>query len=155
MRGYEICSLIRKYPILLTHFFGVFSVEKVSQLDTIPVLSFIICNTAKFKEPGEHWFFIFRRKYNSFEIFNSEGYSDLALFAPYLLELREKISPLILRYNKNRYQPHGSVTCGKFSVFFAIQITFNLQSTFSEILKTVFIKKSPEKNQNRVISFFS
>lgn len=153
MKGYEIAQLISNYPILKAHFFGIFSLEFVQNLEALPILYFAIVNTSTIYEEGIHWFLIFRESFNKFEVFNSQGFHNLSILKPYIFKPLNSLGFLILNYNKLQYQPDSSVNCGYYSIFFAVQRLCNLSSSFKDLLKHIF-DPTLSHNEKIIYSFF-
>ena len=146
MKGYEIVKIIGQYPLLQLHFFGVFSIDFLQKIATLPTLSFAVCNISSLQEEGVHWFVIYRDSYKNFQLFDSEGRENTnklkALLRPVLLHTQ-----FVITYNKTRYQPVKSVNCGYFAIYFAVQKLHNLSVRYSMLLNSIFSQNCRENEK--------
>ena len=133
-------------PCLEKHFMGVFSIDNIPK--KIKEQCFFVSNLIKSSEPGSHWISFIKSEPKTFEIFDSLG-TNINNLRPYL---KLSNNPDI-KYNEAAFQTTNSSTCGLFAKMFLIEISFNFELKFNELLVEIF-DKNPEINEKIVLKFF-
>lgn len=147
MQGSEIEEILNHLPSIKNHFVGIFSI------DTLPKLlkrrTFLICNTAKHNQLGEHWICICKTDVK-IEIFDSLGInSDRKNL---LLKYCKFKNAKDFKVNDTQFQLSSSSTCGLFVIYFSIQRFHNLDLSFSTLLGEIF-SKNLTSNEDKVKRF--
>jgi hypothetical protein len=146
MQGSEFTNYFVNVPIVLKYFKTVCSIDSLVPLK---IREFLICNTAKAEDSGEHWFIIFKSARNSLEIFDSLGV-DENKEQKLLSYINFNVKKLI--FNQSQFQSNDTDTCGKFCFFFIVQRLHNLDLNYDEFLEEMFVK-DPETNEKIVNEF--
>lgn len=145
MEGSEFKTYFQKFPCLLPHFLGVYSIDTMPR--RMPIRSFFVTNLSKANTLGTHWIAVVKPSKGHLEIFDSLSFRpDLIL--PYL-KFREKFT---LEYNDTQVQSSESISCGKFVVTFCVERMLNLDLSFDMLLEEVFVENK-EINEERVNDF--
>jgi len=97
--------------------------------------------------PGLHWFAIFRND-QTLELFDSGGadFEFVDSKIPRYGECNE------CEFNERFYQGQGTITCGDFCIYFILNRLYNLDLSFTDIMK-YFFSRSPEVNEKKVKHF--
>ena len=130
MRGKDIKQKIKQFPILKSHFEGVFAI------DTIPHFkktSFAIINTDLSGSKGVHWVAIYLSPHNSLEVFDSAAEHFEAIS-----EALKKVGNYNIIHNTAPYQKFGTKSCGLFCIYFILNRILNLETDFYDILNNIF-----------------
>ncbi|MDP2788492.1 MAG: hypothetical protein Q8O46_00360 [bacterium] len=146
MKGFEFVNYFDKVPHVKSMFINVFSIDQIPTI--IPLRKFLVCNLSESKLPGSHWVVLVRSEKETLEIFNSLGFINLDLIAPYL-KFRNKIK---VHFNEDQFQSDNSTSCGKFCIYFAVQRILNLDMSFEHILELIF-NLNKEINELTVTKF--
>lgn len=149
MNGQQLIDIINSSNSAKTYFKGIFSINTLPKKLTIP--SFIICNFDLDKNPGSHWFCLFKTCKTNLECFDSLGLNEQKqnLLGQYCSI--QNTNSLI--YNKTPVQSSLTSTCGKFALYFAFHRLHNLDLSFTELLNEIF-NDNIDNNELEVIKFF-
>jgi hypothetical protein len=133
MQASEFMGYFEDFSLIKKNFRGVQSLDQIPKV--LRYKNFVICNTAKSTEIGEHWFVLFRSQKNALELFDSLGVTDEkeTLFKQTLL-----IKAKFLSFNETQFQSNDSTSCGKFCIYFIIHRFHNLDLSFEEFLEEFF-----------------
>jgi hypothetical protein len=147
MQASEFNDYFKDFSLLKRHFKGVLSLDQIPTL--LNYRNFLICNTAKSTEVGEHWFVIFKSQNSSLELFDSLGVTENKenIFTQHI-----RIKAKSLTFNETQFQPNNSISCGKFCIYFLIHRFHNLDLDFDEFLDEFFVANL-EINERKVDKF--
>lgn len=150
MQGSELTTIIKRYPSVLKHFVGVFSINTVPSLR---VGDFAIFNQDLAENKGFHWLAVIRPKKNVVECFDSLGlnHEKQTLIKNYLVF---DSFVTTVKYNETQFQPSESSNCGLYAVYFVINRVMNLDLSFTKFLNLYF-NLNTLANEKKVIGFFS
>lgn len=148
MQANELQLIIEKFPSILCHFKGIFSIDNVPK--RIRKNCFLIINNQTSTEPGQHWFCLIKKSSQNYEYFDSLGVNETRLD---LLKYF-KILPFysIVKFNETCLQNSTSSTCGLFVLYFLIHRLHNFDMSFSEIMNEIFTVNT-EQNEILVENF--
>lgn len=146
MQTTDIVNLFDRFPLIKSHFKGVFPVDLIPS--KLPQKFFIIFNKDPSTLSGSHWICLLRFDLNNYEIFDSLG-TDLNYLKQYL-----HFPDANYFYNTQPFQDHESSTCGLFASFFAIHRLMNLDLDYHEVLSEIF-QINPKSNEKKVLEFFA
>jgi len=56
MKGYQIISIISKFPTVYEDFLGLFSIDDLPEASQVSIGTFLVVNLSlKYQEKGSHW----------------------------------------------------------------------------------------------------
>lgn len=150
MQSSEIYDIIQKFPSINQNFLGVYSINTIPK--KINKNHFLISNTSKDTETGQHWFCILKTSNKTYEYFDSLGIDSnkidkLKFYKIFKLQSSVKFNETAVQ------QPHSS-TCGYFVLYFIIHRMHNLDLSFNEVLDEIFVLNK-EENETNVMKFAS
>ncbi len=94
---------------------------------------------------GVHWFVVYRRGEEIYEIFDSLG--TTADFVRKVLRRKGHCE-----FNESALQSTKSDNCGEFCVYYIVERFFNYDLSYAELLLSAF-HGNPEKNEEEVSNF--
>jgi hypothetical protein len=147
MQSSEFFAYFEDFALGKRNFKGIHSFDQIPKF--LRYRNFIICNTAKSSEVGEHWFVIFKSQRNALELFDSLGVSDEK---ETLIKEQIHIKSKYLSFNETQFQSDRSISCGKFCIYFIIHRLYNLDLNFDEFLEE-FFDSDVEINEMKVEKF--
>jgi len=145
MEGSEFEEYFQKFPCLMKHFLGVYSINTMPS--RMKVRTFFVTNLSKVNTPGTHWVAVIKPCKGHLEIFDSLSFRP-NLVLPFL-KFNEK---LCLESNETAVQSSSSTLCGKFVVTFCIERMMNLDLSFQMLLDDIFTINT-EINEIKVTQF--
>lgn len=148
MNGEQLKDIINSTNSAKKYFKGIYSINTLPKNLSTP--SYLICNYDFDKNPGTHWFCLFKTSATKLECFDSLG---LTAEKQKILKSYIKIKNIdSICYNQTQVQNTSTSTCGKFVLYFAIQRLHNLDLDFTELLNEIF-EENVDNNEIKVMNF--
>jgi hypothetical protein len=149
MLGSEFIEFFNKLPVLMPHFNGVYSIDRIPH--RMKPRTFSIINLDPKNKPGSHWFVMVKPELGKLEIFDSLGAGSKIGLIKENLKFRTNQSII---YNETPFQMADSHSCGLFAIYFAVERMFNLDLPFIALLEDIFdFENKLENNENIVKQF--
>jgi len=149
MLGSEFIEFFNKLPVLMPHFNGVYSIDRIPH--RMKPRTFSIINLDPKNKPGSHWFVMVKPELGKLEIFDSLGAGSKIGLIKENLKFRTNQS---IVYNDTPFQMADSHSCGLFAIYFAVERMFNLDLPFIALLEDIFdFENKLENNENIVKQF--
>jgi hypothetical protein len=146
MQTSDIEKLFKHFPLVNSHFKGVFAIDLIPR--RLPKRYFFIFNKDPSTRNGSHWLTCIHLDQNKYEIFDSLG-TDYEFLKPYL-----KFPEAEYSYNSAKFQDNESSTCGLFASYYAIHQILNIDLSMDELLREIF-EINVKTNEKNVLDFFS
>ena len=138
MLGSEFIEFFNKLPVLMPHFNGVYSIDRIPH--RMKPRTFSIINLDPKNKPGSHWFVMVKPELGKLEIFDSLGAGSKIGLIKENLKFRTNQS---IVYNDTPFQMADSHSCGLFAIYFAVERMFNLDLPFIALLEDCLLYTSP------------
>lgn len=148
MEGTEFQKYFDHFPYLKNYFIGTFAIDTIPK--TLKNNHFLVFNSDTSDQQGQHWLCCYKEK-KTLLCFDSIGIDDAKKVLLKKYCLIRGINQI--HFNETQFQLLTSDTCGKFTIYFLIQKSYNKDLSFTELLEDIF-DKNPSKNEMTIKEFF-
>ena len=150
MQGSEFSEIFERFKHLKELYAGCYSSDTIPK--AIKTNNFIIINTSPSETVGKHWFCMYRPHPSKLEVFDSLGIDsdkkNVIINSCSFKGIRE------IEWNKTIFQSGGSISCGKYVLYFLFERLFNQDISYKDLLEEIFVENI-EKNEEKVEFFYS